>query len=74
VQKAIQEAARRTRIPKRALAQVFCHGFDCHLLLANYDIRTIQEVLGHNGVRTTMMNTHTVRSFTLKEAKNSLDC
>ena len=37
------------------------------------DIRTIQELLGHSDVRTTMIYTHTIKSQTLKEAKSPLD-
>ena len=42
-------------------------------LQANYDIRTIQELLGHSDIRTTMIYTHTVQSRTLKQTKSLLD-
>jgi integrase len=42
-------------------------------LPANYDIRTIQELLGHSDLKTTMIYTYTVKSVTLKEAKSPLD-
>lgn len=73
VQKAIRTAVQKTKIPKRVTAHTFRHSFASHLLQANYDIRTIQELLGHSNVRTTMIYTHTVRSQTLKEAKSPLD-
>ena len=73
VQKAIKRAVQRSKIPKRASAHTLRHSFASHLLQANYDIRTIQELLGHSDVRTTMIYTHTVQSNTLKEARSPLD-
>lgn len=73
VQKAIKKAVATTRIPKRATAHTFRHSFASHLLQANYDIHTIQELLGHSDVRTTMIYTHTVKSRTLKETTSPLD-
>ena len=70
---AIKRAVRQAAIPKRVSAHTFRHSFASHLLQANYDIRTIQELLGHSDVRTTMIYTHTVPSRTLKERKSPLD-
>ncbi len=73
VQKAIKSAVKKSKILKRASAHTFRHSFASHLLQANYDIRTIQELLGHSDVRTTMIYTHTIKSRTLKESKSPLD-
>jgi len=73
MQKAIKQAVDKARLCKRASAHTFRHSFASHFLQANYDIRAIQELLGHSDVRTTMIYTHTIKSRTIKEAKSPLD-
>ena len=58
VQRAIGLAARRAGIAKPCSPHVPRHSFAAHMLQAGYDIRTVQELLGHSDVRTAMICTH----------------